>query len=212
MRPSKSKPAPDAAAASANSKKVDELFDKYRDPADQTSIGPEGVYHLCNDLGVDPEDVSILILAFYMDAQKMGYFKREEWATGLQKIGVDSIGKLKAHLPTLKKDLDDPVKFKDIYRFSFYFAKEKDQKILDLGTSEAMLRLVLLPLFPTIVDGFCAFLKEQTTYKSLNLDQWLSLLEFCRTIKPDLSNYDENAAWPVLLDEFVGWSRDQKGG
>jgi len=210
MRSSRSKPAPDAAAVSTNNKKVDELFEKYKDPADPSSVGPEGVYHLCNDLGVDPEDISILVLSWYMNAQRMGYFKKEEWTSGLQKIGVDSIAKLKAHLPTLKKDLDDPIKFKDIYRFAFFFTKEKDQKILDLVTSDAMLRLVLLPLFPAIVDGFCTFLREQTTYKSLNLDQWLSLLEFCRTIKPDLSNYDENAAWPVLLDEFVGWFRERK--
>jgi len=39
------------------------------------------------------------------------------------------------------------------------------------------------------------------------MDQWMNILEFCRTIKGDLSNYDENGAWPVLLDEYCEWIR-----
>ena len=26
-------------------------------------------------------------------------------------------------------------------------------------------------------------------------------------VKPDLSNYDESQAWPLLLDNFVEWGR-----
>jgi hypothetical protein len=37
---------------------------------------------------------------------------------------------MKSKLPDLGKDLEDPNKFKEIYRFSFNFAKEPDQKIL----------------------------------------------------------------------------------
>ena len=28
-------------------------------------------------------------------------------------------------------------------------------------------------------------------------------------VKPDLSNFDESQAWPVLLDNFVEWSRQR---
>lgn len=34
-------------------------------------------------------------------------------------------------------------------------------------------------------------------------DLWLQVLDFGHQIKPDLSNYDENGAWPVLLDDFA---------
>ncbi len=35
---------------------------------------------------------------------------------------------------------------------------------------------------------------QQETYKGMNTDQWSSLLEFCKTISSDFSNYDENGA------------------
>jgi len=33
----------------------------------------------------------------------------------------------------------------------------------------------------------------------------MGLLEFQKSIKEDLSNYDENQAWPVILDEYAAW-------
>jgi len=53
------------------------------------------------------------------------------------------------------------------------------------------------------------YLKEQTSYKSVNLDQWMNILEFSRTIRADFTNYDENGAWPVLLDEYCEWAKDR---
>jgi len=187
-------------------KKLDELFDKYKE--NEAQIGPEGVEGLCRDIGVEPENVVVLVLAWHLNAQSMGYFKKEEFVSGLQALSVDSVDKLKAQLNVFKSELDDPIKFKDIFRYAFGFAKEKEQKILDLATSDAMLDLLMGGRFPH-TERLRQFLKEQTSYKSINLDQWMNILEFSRTIKADLSNYDENGAWPVLLDEYCEWARDR---
>jgi hypothetical protein len=77
--------------------------------------------------------IVMLILAWYFKAQEMGYFTREEFISGLEKLNVDSIEKLKAKLPQLREDLTDPVKFKEIYRYAFNFMKE-DQKSRTVGT------------------------------------------------------------------------------
>jgi len=187
-------------------KKLDELFEKYKE--NDAQIGPEGVESLCRDVGVDPENVVVLVLAWHLNAQSMGYFKRDEFVNGLQSLGVDTVDKLKNHLNIFKAELDDPSKFKDIYRYAFGFAKEKEQKILDLATADAMLDLLMGGRFPH-TERLRQFMKEQTSYKSINLDQWMNILEFSRTIKADLSNYDENGAWPVLLDEYCEWARDR---
>ncbi|XP_074984033.1 DCN1-like protein 4 isoform X6 [Caretta caretta] len=85
---------------------------------------------------------------------------------------------------------------------------EKDQRSLDINTAKCMLGLLLgktWPLFPV----FHQFL-EQSKYKVINKDQWCNVLEFSRTINLDLSNYDEDGAWPVLLDEFVEWYKGKQ--
>jgi DCN1-like protein 4/5 len=43
----------------------------------------------------------------------------------------------------------------------------------------------------------------------MNMDQWTGFLRFCEEveIKPDLSNYDESQAWPLLVDNYVEWAR-----
>lgn len=55
------------------------------------------------------------------------------------------------------------------------------------------------------------FLQQQTEYKGLNLDQWLGFLRFTEEVVPDCSNYDENAAWPLLMDNYVEWCTSRKG-
>lgn len=203
---------PESDSKGFSSKKVEELFDKYKDKdsEDEPQIGPDGIEQLCKDLGVDPDDVLVLVLSWHLNAQRMGFFSKAEFTNGLQKLGVDNISKLKGQLSNFRKDLDDQAKFKEIYRFAFGFAKERETKIIDLQTADALLALVLGNRYAH-TEPLRTFIREQTTYKSVNLDQWMNILEFARTIKADLSNYDENSAWPVILDEYCEWARKRGG-
>jgi len=56
------------------------------------------------------------------------------------------------------------------------------------------------------------YIKEQNQCQSLNKDQWTTFLDFLENVDEDLMNYDENAAWPVLLDSFVAWIRNKRNG
>ena len=51
---------------------------------------------------------------------------------------------------------------------------------------------------------------ESGEIKFISKDQWSQLLEFASTIKADLSNFDEDEAWPVLIDDFVMWAKEQQ--
>jgi len=187
-------------------KRLEEMFGKYKEPEEDV-IGVDGLTKFSADLGVDAADVMLLIISYHLNAQTMTWTK-DEFIKGLQKMGVDSISKLKAQFKTLYKELDDPVKFKEIYRFSFNFTKEPDQKILDLQMGISLLELIMANKAHT--KNFVSFLKQQTSYRALNLDQWMNFLEFSRSIKEDFSNYDENSAWPVLIDEYAAWYKAQR--
>eukprot|EP01103_Thecamoeba_quadrilineata_P018888 TRINITY_DN7436_c0_g1_i1.p1 TRINITY_DN7436_c0_g1~~TRINITY_DN7436_c0_g1_i1.p1 ORF type:complete len:268 (+),score=38.21 TRINITY_DN7436_c0_g1_i1:28-831(+) len=190
---------------SFSAKKLEALYSKYMDQDDPEHIGPENISRFCKDLQIDPEDVIVLVLAWHLEASEMGYFSKKEFTNGFRKLGVDSIVNIKALIPTFTRNFEDPDTFKEIYNYSFSFAKERDKKLLDLQMAEAMIRLLLSRYEHT--SHFLEFLKEQTNWKGINQDQWVNLLEFVVTITPDLSNYDENSAWPVILDEYVEWRR-----
>ncbi|XP_046926038.1 DCN1-like protein 5 isoform X3 [Lynx rufus] len=117
----------------------------------------------------------------------------------------DCTEKLQNKFDFLRSQLNDISSFKNIYRYAFDFARDKDQRSLDIDTAKSMLALLLGRTWP-LFSVFYQYL-EQSKYRVMNKDQWYNVLEFSRTVHADLSNYDEDGAWPVLLDEFVEWQK-----
>jgi len=196
-------------SAAFSSRKAASFFNEYASPEDTDVIGPDGILKLCKDLDIRHDDPVTLVLAYKMDAKLMGYFTRKEWNKGMQDMQVDSLSRLKAKMSELRFMLNESHAFKNVYRYAFDFSKDKDQRSLDIETARAMMELLLgrgkWMLFPF----FNSFL-EQSRYKVMNKDQWCNVLEFSRSVANDLSNYDEDGAWPVLLDEFVDWFRKKR--
>jgi len=194
---------------SFNQKKCVTWFKEYSTPSSLEVIGPEGVETLCKDLGVEPENISLLVLAWKMGAKQMGYFSLQEWLQGLTELQCDSLSKLKEKLGYLHSLLLDSCSFKSIYRYAFDFSRDKDQRSLDIETAKAMLGLLLGKQW-TLLNSFYLFL-DQSRYRVLNKDQWCNVLEFSRAVDTDLKNYDVDGAWPVMLDEFVEWLKISRG-
>ncbi|KAH9377975.1 hypothetical protein HPB48_015335 [Haemaphysalis longicornis] len=187
----------DSSAQHFSEKRCLALFQEYTSVDDPKVMGPDGMEKFCEDIGVEPENIAMLVLAWKMNAKHMGFFTEEEWLQGLSSIQCDHIHKIHSKLDYLRSLLDDPNQFKSIYRYAYDFARVSTR-----GTLEPLLLGKHWPL----CASFHQFL-EQSKYRVINKDQWCNVLEFSRTIKPDLSNYDEDGAWPVLLDEFVEWLR-----
>lgn len=122
----------------------------------------------------------------------MGYFTLAEWETGLIDLQCDSIDKLRSKLEHIRMLLYEPHAFKEIYRYAYQFAKDKDQRSMDAGTAKVMLQLLLADKWSLYAD-FCRFI-DQSTYKVINRDQWINIFEFARLHCDDLSSYDIDGA------------------
>lgn len=148
---------PDYYYCELDKKKIESLFNRYRDPVDRNKINSDGVIKFLDDLYLSPESRLVLIIAWKFKAETQCEFTKDEFVNGFFDLGVDSIEKLKAKLPLIEHDLKDPQKFKDFYQFTFNYAKDPGQKGLDLDMAIAYWTIVMTDRFK-FLDLWCRFL------------------------------------------------------
>lgn len=146
---------PDFYFRELDTKKIELLFNKYRDPNDHLKISSDGVVRLLEDLQLSPESRLVLIIAWKLRAQTQCEFSRDEFINGFCDLGVDNLDKLKQKLPQLDTELNDILKFKDFYQFTFNYAKETGQKGLDLDMVRALKIKLLIEVLIHCFIGHC---------------------------------------------------------
>lgn len=187
-------------------------FEIYAD-ADDGCIGPEGVEKLCAALGVDPAEVIVLVFAWKLGAAQMGYFSRDEWTSAQPVFGAATsceslLERLKAvHASTLRTHQE----LRDLHAFAHRFCREKPKKTIDVASAGVMLSLLHADAHAEHVSSLCTFLEGHATCakRGVSQDEWAMMLQFMRDVKPDLTDYQDDYAWPLLLDDYVEWHREE---
>lgn len=183
---------------------IDDLFNRFKEPGEE-KIEAEGLQSLFEALDVDPCDIISLVFAWKLGAKTPFEFSRTEFVNGCVNLGVDSVEKLKAILPSLKESLNNEEDFRNFYMFAFDYNKPIEQRSLPIEVARQ--------LFPLLLDGRFAHIELWNEFlegrkHAISRDTYSLLLDFTRNIDYDLKNFDEeNGAWPVLLDEFVDFAK-----
>ncbi|KAJ7726823.1 defective in Cullin neddylation protein 1 [Mycena maculata] len=224
-------PAPPAASTS----KLNGLFDKYKDP-DGAEISVDGTIALCADLGVNPEDVVLLAVAYELKSPRVGEWNRAGWLEGWKNIGCDSLPAMKSALVRLRTKLgQDAEYFQKVYNHTFEFARMEGQRSIGIDTATAFWGLLLphgmaggaLSHITPESDGmqvdsdsngvwseqhvqwWFEFLAEKGG-KGVSKDTWVMFHDFIRTIDARFETYDMEAAWPSTIDDFVEWAKTER--
>lgn len=183
------------------------LFTEYKDE-DEDSILPDGIERLCQDLGYKPDDFAILVLAWQLDASQMCRFTKTEFIVGMRTLCAETIIDVRLRLEHIVEKLKtDSELFKQLYRFTFRFGLEPDNRIVLLDMAILLWRLVFTVQTPTILDRWLNYLELHTNIRGVPKDTWNMFLNFAETC--DITAYDDTEAWPSLFDDFVEYETDR---
>jgi len=105
---------------------------------------------------------------------------------------------------------DRSATFGRLYSALFPIAKTGQSRNIDIEVAKAFWTVLLVPSYPIIAE-VVEYITEKGTYKAVNKDVWSMMFEFCKTVNPNLDNYEADGAWPTIIDDFVAWKQERSG-
>lgn len=106
-------------------------------------VGVDGITKLTKDLGIDPEDIVLMIIARHCRSKEPGEFSHKEFVEGMTALRCDTVDKLREKLPSLRAELNDEDAFRDLYMFMFDYGRPPQQKSLPLEVAIELWQLTL---------------------------------------------------------------------
>ncbi|KAI1338192.1 DUF298-domain-containing protein [Xylariaceae sp. FL0016] len=212
-----------AASGAARETALNKLFDSLRNETEDAkdTLGADTAMKYLQSIGAELDDASLFVAMELLQAPAIGEVPRSGFVTGWKNTGVPNIDKLdaqKAHFQDVVASLKtDDSTFRKIYRHTFVAGKESDQRALSLENSLVYWEILFKDPGQEWVGKasgidwlheWTSFLKENWS-RSVNKDMWNQTLEFAFKSRDDesLSFWNEDGAWPGVIDDFVEWWR-----
>jgi DCN1-like protein 1/2 len=176
--------------------------------------------YLSNKLGISLENAELFVVQELLQAPSVGEITRKGYVEGWKSARAGSSHP--EHAAYIKQSVanlsTDTSLFRKVYKYTFVTGREGDQKSLSLDN--ALVFWGMLFTAPGLewktpnhdwLSLWKEFLGEKWT-RSVNKDMWNMTLEFALKSLSDesLSFWNEDGAWPSVIDDFVAWCR-QKG-
>ncbi|CAO3612692.1 unnamed protein product [Cunninghamella blakesleeana] len=122
----------------------EQWYQKYEDTDNpEQTITPEGAQRFFKDLDVSLDSAYPILIGWKLNASRMGYFTKDEWLSGMKLLGINSIDQFKSKIPVWLKEIENEDKFKQMYLYTFGYAKTTGQKSMDIDVAIALWNLLL---------------------------------------------------------------------
>jgi DCN1-like protein 1/2 len=200
--------------------KVHEVFNRYvharkasDDDDDDDEHDPdaieENILQLFEDLELPLDDVAALVFMWNMECKYPDRIYRHEFVAGMRRLNCNSIEDMKSRLPGLRALLSVPESFSEIYSFAFRINLEAPKKILDKDAALTLWDLLLPGQRYPLMKAFVDYLVSRSDITFISRDLWNQVRLFVTTMDEDLSKFDEDGAWPVVIDDFVQATKEK---
>lgn len=199
-----------------------DLFNKYSDDGEVISI--DGIMEFISDLGLKLEDIVTICLAKLLQWDRLtNPITKEQFVSSWYMQGCSHITEMKVVMNDLKdKLISDPAYLTEIYNYTFDLIVDEGSKTLQLETAieywklyfcQDLDRTIVLKVDAKLLADWIIFL-ETENQNDISRDCWKMILQFFRkfpTFEAVAEEYDENDAWPYIIDEFYEYLQETKG-
>lgn len=213
------------AAPSGTQKSLNKIFDSYRTQPKELpdELDIEATSKLCGDLEIDLGDIGALVFFEVIQSPQIGTINRGDFVSALSDAHCDSTTKIRNHVLSLRSQLpNDQNLFKRVYNHAFQLLLEDRKKAIELEQAEEFWDVLFSPAgfdWNSVggageqwKDWWVEFLKEKWG-RAINKDLWRQTLTFAIETKkdPSLGFWNEESSWPSVIDDFVEWTKKEKG-
>jgi len=179
------------------------LFDKYTDKSDTSRMSDQGMMDYYKAINLDPNGIMTFVVPHVLEMKVPMAITRAEFREGWAKLGISDARGMASHLSKITSKYTNPRtgEFQMFYKWIFNYLKSEDRKSIDRDNAVLVWGLMFAK-YP-LGKKWIEFVEKTEDAKAITSDLWINLLSFLNETQPDLSNFEDDGAWPVLIDQFV---------